>query len=447
MADYYSLLSRAVAALPQSAPESRQAVYERARKALFKQLRSIQPPVAEEDIEAEGRALDEAIARVELETIRDASGPSAGERPLIVERPWPGEPKEPPPAAHAPAAQTPLAKDAAPPAKDAATESAPPAKEFAPAAKKTAPAAKEPIRPGPPSAERPPAEGPAAREEAPTPPQRPAAPLPSLPEPASNSRRILVIAGVLAAVVALVALLAWQFRERPEDLARLKPEPQSAEEEPSENGKLADRVGGGESTPPAEAPKSNDRAPQKSQPVAVAQKAELWVAAPEEASKVKTFPGTVIWRLESMPAGAGQTLTPAIRGDIDIPGAGLKASLVIQKNLDATLSASHTINVSFDTAGGEIKGVKTIAPLQMRRPEAQSGEQVTGVLVPITENNFLIGLMPGTREARNVTLLRAPLIIDLPMQLDNGRAATISLEKGPSGERVFLDALDAWAGK
>jgi hypothetical protein len=436
MADYYSLLSRAVAALPQSAPESRQAVYERARKALFKQLRSIQPPVAEEDIEAEGRALDEAIARVELETIRDASGPSAGERPLIVERPSPVEPKEPPLAAHAPASPAPLAKDAS-------------AKESAPAVKKAAPAAKEPIRPAPPSAEGPPTEGPAAppaREEAPTPPQRPAAPLPSLPEPASNSRRILVIAGVLAAVVALVALLAWQFRERPEDLARLKPEPQSAEEEPSENGKLADRVGG-ESAPPAEAPKSNDRAPQKSQPVAVAQKAELWVAAPEEASKVKTFPGTVIWRLESMPAGAGQTLTPAIRGDIDIPGAGLKASLVIQKNLDATLSASHTINVSFDTAGGEIKGVKTIAPLQMRRPEAQSGEQVAGVLVPITENNFLIGLMPGAREARNVTLLRAPLIIDLPMQLDNGRAATISLEKGPSGERVFLDALDAWAGK
>jgi hypothetical protein len=438
MADYYSLLSRAVAALPQSAPESRQAVYERARKALFKQLRSIQPPVAEEDIEAEGRALDEAIARVELETVRAAAETVAGERPAIVERP---------PIVERPLTVERMEAPAAPP---------PPAPPHAPAPRVTEAApppgapAKEPMRPTPAAAERKPPEASAEappREESPTPPQRPAAPLPSLPEPASNSRRILVIAGVLAAVVALVALLAWQFRERPEDLARLKPEPQSAEEEPSENGKLADRVDGGESTPPAEAPKTNDRAPQKGQPVAVAQKAELWVAAPEEASKVKTFPGTVIWRLESMPAGAGQPLTPAIRGDIDIPGAGLKASLVIQKNLDATLSASHTINVSFQTAGGEIKGVKTIAPLQMRRPEAQSGEQVAGVLVPITENNFLIGLMPGNREARNVTLLRAPLIIDLPMQLDNGRAATISLEKGPSGERVFLDALDAWAGK
>jgi hypothetical protein len=172
------------------------------------------------------------------------------------------------------------------------------------------------------------------------------------------------------------------------------------------------------------------------------------VAAPEEASKVKTYPGTVIWRLESLPAGAGQALTPAIRGDIDIPGVKMKAALVIQKNFDSALSASHTINVSFQFApGSELKGVKTIAPLQMRRPEAQSGEQVAGVLVPITENNFLIGLLPGNPEARNLTLLRAPLIIDLPMQLENGRAATIALEKGPAGERVFLDALDAWAKK
>ncbi|MFM9152189.1 MAG: hypothetical protein ACKOPC_01035, partial [Methylocystis sp.] len=67
MADYYSLLSRAITALPQSNSEARQAVFERARKALVKQLTSIEPPIAEEAISKERRALEEAIQRVEVD--------------------------------------------------------------------------------------------------------------------------------------------------------------------------------------------------------------------------------------------------------------------------------------------------------------------------------------------------------------------------------------------
>ncbi|MBG0812146.1 hypothetical protein IY145_22645 [Methylosinus sp. H3A] len=406
MADYYSLLARAVAALPQSAPESRQAVYERARKALFNQLRSIQPPVAEEDIEAEGHALDEAIARLELEIVREQTGRDAAPAPgdSAEKRPLEPEKREPPKSAESVASE-PVASE-------------PQAEKFHPA---SAPERTTPV------------------EDAPAQPQRPPAPLPPLPEPASVSRRVIVIGGVLAAVVAFVAVLALQFRERPEDLAKLQPEPSAVES--GEGGKLVDRIGGDSDAQPSRS------APEpKSQAVAVAQKAELWVAAPEEASKVKTYQGTVVWRLDSMPAGAGQPISPAIHAEIDFPTAKLKATLVIQKNLDPTLSASHTVNVFFHLAqGNELKAIKAIAPIQMRRPEAQSGEQVAGVPVPITENAFLIGLLRGNREARNVVLLRAPMVLDLPMQLEDGRAATISLEKGPGGERVFADALDAWA--
>jgi hypothetical protein len=412
MADYYSLLARAVAALPQSAPESRQAVYERARKALFNQLRSIQPPVAEEDIEAEGRALDEAIARLELEVVREQTGREPASAPKAAKETPAFEPEQnEPPKSAEPVVAEPTAESLEDEwrAEEARAEMASPAETAAPV------------------------------EEAPTQPQRPPAPLPPLPEPASVSRRMIVIGGVLAAVVTLVAVLALQFRERPEDLAKLQPEPSAVES--GEGGKLADRIGGdSESQPSRAAPEP------KAQSVAVAQKAELWVAAPEEAAKVKTFPGTVIWRLDSMPAGPGQPVSPAIHADIDFPTAKLKTTLIIQKNLDPTLSASHTVNVFFNLgSGNELKGIKAIGPIQMRRPEAQSGEQVAGVPVPITENAFLIGLLRGNREARNVVLLRAPMVLDLPMQLDDGRAATISLEKGPGGERVFADALDAWA--
>jgi hypothetical protein len=68
MADYYPLLAKALANLPnRSAPTARRAIYERARKALIGQLRSIQPPMDEADILGEDSALDQAIARLEVE--------------------------------------------------------------------------------------------------------------------------------------------------------------------------------------------------------------------------------------------------------------------------------------------------------------------------------------------------------------------------------------------
>ena len=66
MADYHSLLMRAVANLPNSGtPASRGALYERARKALLEQLRSLRPPLPESDIAREEAALDAAIAEIE----------------------------------------------------------------------------------------------------------------------------------------------------------------------------------------------------------------------------------------------------------------------------------------------------------------------------------------------------------------------------------------------
>ncbi|MGH6863458.1 MAG: hypothetical protein ACRECN_04175 [Methylocella sp.] len=69
MADYYPLLAKAVAGLPNATAESRHAVYERARGALFGQLRNLDPPVPEEAIEREAQALEVAVARLETEIV------------------------------------------------------------------------------------------------------------------------------------------------------------------------------------------------------------------------------------------------------------------------------------------------------------------------------------------------------------------------------------------
>ena len=85
MADYHSLLMRAVANLPNSGtPATRGAIYERARKALLEQLRSLRPPLPEGDITREETALDAAIAEIE-----ERYGPQDPAPPLASPPPTP----------------------------------------------------------------------------------------------------------------------------------------------------------------------------------------------------------------------------------------------------------------------------------------------------------------------------------------------------------------------
>ncbi len=95
MADYHPLIARAVEGLDNSTGEARRALYERARAALVSQLRSIEPALSEADITRERLALEDAIRRVEAESVRKART----ERPAVPPRPIP--PAARPPAAAA----------------------------------------------------------------------------------------------------------------------------------------------------------------------------------------------------------------------------------------------------------------------------------------------------------------------------------------------------------
>ncbi|MFZ0126195.1 MAG: hypothetical protein WAL48_18660, partial [Xanthobacteraceae bacterium] len=70
MADYYSVLSGAVAKLENNVESARRALYDRARKAVTTRMRAIDPPVSDDSINAELAALEAAIARVEGDIAR-----------------------------------------------------------------------------------------------------------------------------------------------------------------------------------------------------------------------------------------------------------------------------------------------------------------------------------------------------------------------------------------
>jgi len=76
MADYYPLIARAVAGLEKNTGDARRALYERARTALVAQLRSVNPPLSENDVTRERLALEESIRKVEAEAARQFVEPS-----------------------------------------------------------------------------------------------------------------------------------------------------------------------------------------------------------------------------------------------------------------------------------------------------------------------------------------------------------------------------------
>jgi hypothetical protein len=550
MADYYPLLAKAVAGLPDSTAEARHAVYERARGALFGQLRNLDPPVPEEAIKREAQALEVAVARLETEiasrsgtgsgvpvaepdlaglgpTAGNPAGPSPADEPSAAPLPEPNPPDPDPlgPAPSAPvpnpAAQTPppsrplkVRRDPRPPGMnpDARPDGAP----------RPGPAA-NPMRPVPPSARNPPAAARTAAKlsAASDEPQAPAmgtassrqiasaghdfdafAPAPSVPEaravdaptveapvpeapnpspessePAARTRletqhpfaprptqdtgpakRLMVVAGIVGLVVALVAITAYKLRDRPEDLVRPQLLSPSTQGEAGAGGKIVDRIGAGTATPgsapaldgvPSSTADRNDAAKSGSgpanPPIPVARRAALLVEAPEEKSKVKTFLGTVVWRVDNVSNGPDEPLSSAVRAEIDIPEEKLQAAMTIQKNFDGALPASHTLKLMFAVLqDSPVGNIKQISVLQMRREDSATGESLKGITVPVMENSFLVGLARGDAEVSNLDLLRSREWLDVPMVLANGHIAKLTFEKGPSGQRALDDAMASW---
>src|SRR5215831_14936465 len=123
MADYYPLIARAVAGLDKNTGDARRALYERARAALVAQLRSVTPALSESDVTRERLALEEAVRKVEAESVRQAkleSRPQSKSKVKAPEIPRWEVPRAPPaqpvastpPAAPTAASPAPLAEPA-----------------------------------------------------------------------------------------------------------------------------------------------------------------------------------------------------------------------------------------------------------------------------------------------------------------------------------------------
>ena len=592
MADYYPLIAKAVAGLQSSTPETRGAIYQRARNALLGQLRRLDPPIPESDVARESASLEDAIARLEAELapppdvewlVETLTESSVETRVEEVEAPPEAVPEtveqqSPPPVTQEPSREEPSqeeasqqAPEAAPapavgeaPASEASAEEADPGRPSArlqpappPAffklrrdkpslftppprpdgfsarrAPGSAPAFRPPLFPPPPGSAAvadatwsapPPAPG----DFAPRPPDRavqepvvdessprdlgaqeivpeasgadaahdfeaatphdgapdvvaaepgaderaasrrispalakprPEAQRPSAPQPrrdAAAPRRLWIVGFVVGLLVFLVAIAAFQLRDRPEDLRQKAATPVIAPEAGA-NGKIVDRIGvGSDGTQGAPASSSADNAAQGASAEKSAAgadeasssggRAALLVEAPDEPSKVRTYLGTVVWKVDNVSNGPGDPLSMAVSAEIDIPEEKLQTAVTLQKNFDGSLPASHTMKIQFTEApDGPLGAIQQISVPQMRREDVATGDGLSGIPVAITDNSFLVGLTRGAAEANNIDLLTTREWIDVPMLLSNGKIAKLTFEKGPTGVRAITDALAAW---
>lgn len=298
MADYYPLLARALDALPDRSPGLRRAVYDRARNALVSQLRSLEPPLSEDDIDLERRALDTAIERLEVEH-GGIPAPANDAPPKVAEprkpepakaEPVKAEPPAPPPPPEEPALPTP------PPAPSPVPESVPepaPAGPLEPALPEPSPVIRDAEAPAPqqlPLAPSPrfnlkpevPDASPRAAAIPITAPKTPAdndlallnqlglaAPATSeaaasddgsangdagqgrqrprievvAPRGRSRILRNLAIGIVLVAVIGAIAVAAFLLRDAPQNLVRSEAEPTQQAVDGSAEAKFNDRVG------------------------------------------------------------------------------------------------------------------------------------------------------------------------------------------------------------
>ncbi len=255
--------------------------------------------------------------------------------------------------------------------------------------------------------------------------------------------RAVVLGIVLALVIGAIAVAAWLLRDTPETLAT---QPQVAEAPPvpapePENGKIDERVGGGPPLPTDPPGESGAR-----QEVGVAQRAIYYEEDTTNPQQPREVTGRAVWRLEGVNAGQGQPLESAVRAVVEYPEVGLTMNLLLRRNLDPTLPASHTIELSFTTVTGDAgRVVRDVGLLQFKNDMRARGTPIAGLPVPVRENLFLIGLSNlNTDVERNVELLQNRNWIDLPVRMASGQRAIISFEKGVAGEQVVNDAFRQW---
>jgi hypothetical protein len=208
-----------------------------------------------------------------------------------------------------------------------------------------------------------------------------------------------------------------------------------------------------------EPPKTEERLPVDGQAAGAPQTAESAVAAIDpanlagsqslllEASDNGTtgavpFSGTVDWSVGKDETGASTLVAKA-----SIPARNLTVDVLIRKNSDPSLPASHLMEINFTVSdsfiGGSVAGLPGVL---LKNEELVQGAPLVGASARVVGNTFLFALSASPQDsAANSELLTTRKWIDLAIIYATGKRAIITLEKDEAADKMFRDVFAEWS--
>jgi hypothetical protein len=426
MADYASLLRRALQALPpDAAPEQRQALYEKARVALARQLEG--KPQAQQEL----KALDETVLRLERELSPAPPPPlkprydSAaldelerfGHRGGNTQQNEVTAKNDPSPAAPAKRRQ-PIGPIAAITAavvvaigggffvlrdtvSDIGTTDSP------------APQAQPTTR---------------SVDPATTPVQQAAKPATPAPDPVDAPKPVEVTKPAPSAA-------ATQTVEASKPASPPAPAPETAPPAPAQSAPS-------DTTATTPAPKTVQAVPLSP---SGAVRASFYEQPETPGARPTEQRGSLRWREQLVPSAKGKD-QPAISGTFEFLDLKLNAAVMISRNDDPAIPATHHISLLFTPLPGSQTGIRGISSIAMRSDLSQLGAPLQGVWAPASDNFALLALskVPAAAETNLEAIRKAPWFY-IDVVFTNGKRGALIFEKGETGNKVFEQVFAAWA--
>lgn len=153
------------------------------------------------------------------------------------------------------------------------------------------------------------------------------------------------------------------------------------------------------------------------------------------------FSGTVDWS-----KGTDELGQPTLIGKANIPARNLSVELLIRRNSDPSLPASHLMEINFTVPdsfiGGSIAGLPGVL---LKNEELVQGAPLVGASARVVGNSFLFALSATPEDnTANTTLLTSRKWMDLALIYASGKRAIITLEKDAAAQALFTEVFGTW---